>query len=741
MLTYYTAKELLRIIKSIDTGMYKKIKHQSKDTQRYLGNLYLNAQIGGVDNDALGSIQNVNNEIRMIVSDVVSNVMLIRDQLKFTQDENVLLKQQIAKLQSETVNMDIDQCTTEKVEDYITKFLDVKRILKRFTEKVEEISSKNLKISPDIVSQESIDEYNTLYQNIKADTRVSKENMNCKNYEKIKDMFKSYNEANLFQRLLDDFEAISGTVRVFVRILNRSTIDESKMWSGKQVFAETIIPRTNANKIKTVNRKIVETCGTSKCLSLPSIIADNRYVKRTKYPCSNDSNQLIQFKYRYGPFFTVFENKRNNEVFAGNDEQIGMNTIIKQVKSGVNTVVFSYGLSGSGKSHSILGSNTEYGMVQLTLKQLEPILESISMNIYELYGKMHVSGTKTLRQWNVSRKIIDYGQYNLEGGIDTIIKEIQHITKVRREENRIKFTTNNPDSSRGHLFIKLNITLKNGKTTTITFIDSAGVEDPFVIARTFLHIDQFSIKYLSRKMVKTLITDITNDSLLIKSTFWDEKFVDSFLKQNKWARGYLTRRNNKINTRDVPLENKRIVNKIIKYLYLESLRTEIIKNDQMFEKLFGSLDYEDINMGLVIDYIWDMFTEGLFINETLNHLRIYMQKRIGRKITFNEKSSGTFDYNTVSASEYRIGGDRGYDPSKLLQDPMPDIKNKNIMTPEDINNSSSVGMISFLKYLNVSKSTKPTKYVLLMNIRTDLDDSICNGAKQTLDFANSVKST
>jgi hypothetical protein len=1122
MLTYYTANEILRLVKGIDYGMYKKIKTQSPDTQRYLGNLYLSSQLGG-DVDSIDNVMTINGEIRTIINDVIGNVKIIQDELKFTRNENELLTKQLAELSGSTTDLNIDSCNTEIVNNYIDKFLDVKRLLKRFTEKVEDLASKNMRISPDVVLQKDIDRYSEMYTRIKDDSTISQGNVNCQNLDKIKDLFKGYNEANLFQRLLDDFEAISGTVRVFIRILNRSTIDSDKKWSGTQTFDNMIVPTDRGNKVKTVNRKIVKVCDQESCLSLPSVVSDKRYVKRTIYPCSqDDASGIIQFKHRYGPFFSVFENIRNSRVYSGTDDSIGINTIVNQVKSGVNTVLFSYGLSGSGKclalntpilmyngtikkvqdiivgdllmgddssprrvltlargkdilykiipikgesftinsnhilslnipipslryeekrqkyrvsyfekynnnntikftgkrfkikqdaenfiksldedrvidisikeylklpkyrtylklfrtgvdfktkhidfdpyiigfwigdghsgqtaittqdsavvkyfketlpkyklallywnsskysyginsgniktyrdnkmlkflqnnnminnkhipdilkinsreirlqvlaglidsdghyqkrggyeitqkieliaddilflarslgfaayknekktswtylgvkkygtafrvnisghldeipvkikrkmaskriqikdvlvtgfkvdqqpsnnyygfsidrnhrfllgdftvthnSHSILGTQEEYGMIQLMLKQLDPIIGSISMEVYEMYGKIQITGKSTSRRFDINKQIINYGKFNIDKGIDSIIKEIAGITKIRRQENRIKFTTNNPDSSRGHLFAKLNILLKNGKKSSITFIDSAGVEDPFVIARTFLHIDQFSTKYISKKMVQTLITDITNDKLLIKTTHWNDSFIDSFLKQNKWARGKLIRKPGKIITRDIESVNKTTVNKIMKYLYIHSLRTEIIKNDEKFIGLFGSIDYSEINIENIVEYIWDMFTEGLFINESLNHLRIFMQKRIGRKLTFNEKSVGVFDYNVISASDYRTGGDRGYTPDKLLVDPRSELKNKEIVSlPELTQQIGGIGLISFLRHLTASKSPKPAKYVLLMNIRTDLDDPICNGAKQTLEFANSVKST
>lgn len=733
MLTYYTAKDLLCIVKSLNRTLYEKIKNQSTDTQRYLGNLFLNSQIGGEDND-LKNIQNVNIEIRNIITNMTDDVRSIRKQLDFTKEENKLLKKQLKEINNHTEALDnIKQCDVNEINNYVDRFLETKKLLRRFTNKVEELSEKNLNIS---IPKNNINEYQELYGNVE-NVEISKDNVNCENFERIRNSLQSFNDANLFQRILDDFEAISGTVRVFVRILNRSSFDKTKQFSGTQTFNQSIT-LDGKNKVKIHDKKIVESCTQDSCLSLPSVVANGKMVNRSQYPCSQDNENLINFKHRYGPFFSVFENKSNHEVFNGHENNPGIQTIVKQINNGVNTVVFSYGLSGSGKSHSILGSPEDDGMVQLLLKNIENNVKNIDMNIYELYGRIDTN-------LHIKKNIIDYGNTNITN-INDIINKIEKITNIRRKEKRIKFTTNNPDSSRGHLFINLKFTLNNGKQSSTTFIDSAGVENPFVIARTFLHVDEFAVKNLTKDVVKSLLTNISDSQLIIKSTFWNPMLLKSFLSKYPWASRiknfYDTRRPGKIVTRFVDKTIKDSVNKIMKHLFLFSLHTEIIKSDEKFKQLFGSLNYDKVNINLVIDYIWDMFTEGIFINETLNHLQIYMQTRVGRKITFNQ-SRGLYNYQIITANDFKRGDDKKqYKPSKLLSDPTSEIKTKKIFNPSELKNrTENIDMINFLKYLTFSNSPKPPKYVLLMNIRTDLDSVICSGAKQTLDFANSVKST
>ena len=66
----------------------------------------------------------------------------------------------------------------------------------------------------------------------------------------------------------------------------------------------------------------------------------------------------------------------------------------------------------------------------------------------------------------------------------TFLKKIEEIRKTG--DKTVKATPNNPSSSRSHLIITLNFYNKQGKTGKVSFVDMAGIEDPFEISvKTF----------------------------------------------------------------------------------------------------------------------------------------------------------------------------------------------------------------------------------------------------------------
>ena len=68
-----------------------------------------------------------------------------------------------------------------------------------------------------------------------------------------------------------------------------------------------------------------------------------------------------------------------------------------------------------------------------------------------------------------------------KGNIDSIKELLEKIETERKKTKTIKSTPNNPESSRSHLFIE--IAYKKGKNIKyLTFIDMAGIENPFEIA-------------------------------------------------------------------------------------------------------------------------------------------------------------------------------------------------------------------------------------------------------------------
>ena len=330
--------------------------------------------------------------------------------------------------------------------------------------------------------------------------------------------------------LINDFEDISGTVRVYARI------NDFQVRSGKESMA--IVPREPGSEINECTRNIV--FQGNKCPPL-----------RVK---DKSGERVVPFKDRtFKDFFSVFMCANNNHIYRGITKEVlrddplkcggdlkptctytenssrGLRSTILQAFSGYRIATFVYGFSGSGKTFTLFGSGTEMpGVVQLAFK--DPVvnenLASLEItSIDELYGQgSYNSGDYPKRMANRKLRIgggrlepINYmdnfkkikGNPEIYPGVKfNDIMEIsgsgikikttnpknigyaidflnEKLTMDRKINGAIKATPNNPESSRGHLFITFRLTSKKGVTGEWIVIDAGGIENPNAIVRTF----------------------------------------------------------------------------------------------------------------------------------------------------------------------------------------------------------------------------------------------------------------
>ena len=277
-------------------------------------------------------------------------------------------------------------------------------------------------------------------------------------------------------------------------------------------------------------------------------------------------------------------------------------------------------------------------------------------------------------------------------------------------------TENNTEISRSHLIIENNLSFKNGNSAKFTIIDLGGSEDPFIIGQKFLRIDPLALKAITKNDIKMLLFDITNPKLKIRSTFWDKEMLNDFVKTTKTNIDMLsqeTRPGNRIKIKVTQNNDKRI-NQVMNKLFLYHFRRVFGKN---FSEIFNPFTK-------MIEYLWNMLTEAFFINESLNHLKIFLQQESNQEIRITRalKSSKDDIYKLITAEEMKIGADKTrYSPDKLLMNPIQDDK------------------LGFMKLLRTIKSqNKPTKFVLLATLSDTLNKMYCDGTSSTLDFAHQL---
>jgi hypothetical protein len=201
---------------------------------------------------------------------------------------------------------------------------------------------------------------------------------------------------------------------------------------------------------------------------------------------SEQVEQSKQNARKWGPFSDVYDTADNQTKFQG------IETLIDDVPSGKVVVIFGYGYSGSGKTYTLFGNDDTPGIAQLAIEKYaeDPRLRVHFKNIRELYNCTYqaADGTKagvksefyykdtTLPEEFLSREFIsDHGTSLTRETFNETLKKVE---TTRRTKGHIFPTHNNPQSSRGHLFVELQVRKDQDPPGYLIFCDMGGREDP-----------------------------------------------------------------------------------------------------------------------------------------------------------------------------------------------------------------------------------------------------------------------
>ena len=252
----------------------------------------------------------------------------------------------------------------------------------------------------------------------------------------------------------------------------------------------------------------------------------------------------------------------------------------------------------------------------------------------------------------------------------------------RKEKNRIKFTPNNPQSSRSHLFVMFDFVYPSGKTGTLILIDMGGRESTIDILNMFLE--------------KPKDRPWQLPSMIMGAQ------IDGYIKRQEFkvTSDELSWKFNKDTYNTNPTFKREMDN------YVKNLNNINVYDPR-------TKNFPGVN---------DLLKESIFINETINQVIYFFNEIIGKPNTMK-----TVDFGNVNTGT----GVKIYNESDLLIGP-PKNKRKNY--------HEKIGMYTALEYLqNMEKQGKPTKYVMMVHIRNE--DKYCNATLESLRFAQDIKST
>jgi hypothetical protein len=469
----------------------------------------------------------------------------------------------------------------------------------------------------------------------------------------------------------------------------------------------------------------------------------------------NNKNIIQSFKCNgsenvtnYDNFFEVYDKNINNkDLFYGNKIKkiVGIKDSILQCLDGYSIILFAYGYSGTGKTHSLIGG--ENNVLHNVLKEIKN--KSGTAKIYsikELYGYYDTDNTG----FGEFKLEDDDNIYNKYKNVDISIKNYKNIifgiNNKRTIDERIKATPNNKVSSRSHLFITIEIKV-NDEIGYLTLVDMAGIESPLDISFNIVpNIDTAQIFY-NEKMIKNFFTEsqrnnqinkINNNLSFIESLNY--KKLISYYKKLRIYYHDITKNNKYENCDGVCKEIAEIIKKNKSYFDETNLKDtfKYIKNsirkkgnnlNNKWENIENSNTQSIEIDGIKYDYknFSTLIKESVFINESINHLSFFFKNKKNPKyklllndmIIKNSKKNGTF---------------------KLEVDTY--LSNKFIYNPEK--DSDKIGMIPILKELENlgnKNNSKPSKFIMLALIRPDSNIKYCSGSETTLEFAREIKST
>lgn len=442
--------------------------------------------------------------------------------------------------------------------------------------------------------------------------------------------------------LTNIYEDLSGAIRVFVRI--------KPLIGNEQKMNTILIEQVDNKKQKLLTIGCVDS--NKKTFGEFYGIFEDTFTNLDVYTGALESSK-----------YNTSKTKVDLESISSDPISPGLYSSFSQVENGYSIVLFGYGISGSGKTMTLLGTKGVPGVLHYGLDNLQNVSNIklkylfeqynnlVNINFNKLTGKIHNLINKVPQLKDFSKDETETFQKEIPSYIDTNnlkIEDIYSLTDIieayRKNNNRIKSTPNNPVSSRSHLYLVFEITFSNGKTGFVTIVDMAGKESPLDLYNTFID------------TTKTKLA-----SIMAPAPVGGEEKISATMRQD----------------------------------------------------LIDSYSPKSV---------FEILKESFYINESINHLIYYFNKKNYRKYPVTLQSQNSEKYDTL---KYYI---------------KPEEEEKSINTS---NNCLTIPILKFLDNLS-NKNKKqdewlPTKFITICNIRQE--EKYCEQTFKTLEFAQSIKSS
>lgn len=227
-------------------------------------------------------------------------------------------------------------------------------------------------------------------------------------------------------------------------------------------------------------------------------------VERPFHPDVRTTFDKVQVGERvYGPFYSVQSWGGTNQLYAifsgTRPGEASLADRVREAGDGGNSVIMTYGQSGSGKTTALQGLKGQAGLLQLGLQLLQQRGCRVShLETFCLYGSVELArlcrrrGSATApadervadRQMAVLRRLMHVEKRDASGVLSATGQAVtaSSIDQIFRTRPHVEATPNNPVSSRSHLFMLWRVDTSDGRTGHLTWVDLAGSESPSAIA-------------------------------------------------------------------------------------------------------------------------------------------------------------------------------------------------------------------------------------------------------------------
>jgi hypothetical protein len=400
------------------------------------------------------------------------------------------------------------------------------------------------------------------------------------------------------------------------------------------------------------------------------IIKVNENMKSLSVECSSSNK-----KETFGDFYSVFDGSNTTyQVFTGGEmdsiKNTGVHNSFKQVEDGYSIVLFTYGISGSGKTTLLFGEgnysvfsskkdNTSPGLLYLGLISLIDVIKSIRVkNIFEQYIKEFVPTINKMKG-------------RIHELVGTIPKLREYCIDEKKEFEKSLDNVNLENIDVEKDLYKIINAVESYRQTKARI--KMTPNNP-VSSRSHLYI-VLEVLFKSGKTGYITVVDTAGREN-------PNNIYNTFIETEKSGANLTTLLG--------PTGGAGVVERFMKKDYLNEYKSKDVYN---------------------------ILREGFYVNETLNHLIYYFNKKSYRDSPVSMQ---------ISLDKYSV--------NKYYVDPR---KEEEMIDPN--NNCLTIPIMKYLDSLSKKKNDnvwRPTKFITLICLRQE--ELYCNETFDTLQFANSI---